>query len=364
MPWLTTKGPPRDASPLRTDGEDRMPRHRDQRISARFRPSLDGAKLPLEPRLLLSRMTPQLRIAQLREARLERLQAQKVAVTSGTKHAPPITPRSGVDSDGVPQSPKPYVQTGVVSSGRGAAMIDVDGEFYVAHMSGGGTVRAKSAPDGRVDLTVYGSRPNSVLSIDPETPTRGQNDAHQFAAGTAYQDGLLHVRNITVVNGKISQIVGYRTADVSGAITVRGQNIPQPSVSRIAFYALRPGASIDVVGDLDTLDIIDTIALDGGPGIRVSRDLNWFNTGSSVILVNGASIQVGRDIGLVAQAAKGTGPAGQGGLIPGDLIIGNASTITVGRFVDAPIIVQGSSLGIANVPANVAAAISVLGVRA
>lgn len=324
-----------------------MARQRERRRGAQFRPTLDGASHPLEPRVVLSRIAP---LARARGP-------------FGTKHGPPIVVRQGLDQDGIPQSPQPYVQTGVLNGGAGAMIIDVDGELWTAIVTGGGTVRAKAAPGGLVDLTVYGSRPNSVLSINPQTPSKSKGTAHDFAYGTGIQDGLVHVRNVTVVNGKISQIVGYKTATLSGALKVALPGNPKPGVDRLAFYELRPGASIEVAGDLNTLDVYNTITLVGGRGIRVGRDLNWFDTGGTLNLQQGAAILVGRDIGLAAQGAKGTGPAGQGGLIQGDLILGTGSTIAVGRYVDAPIIVQGSSSGIANLPANVATAVTVLGVR-
>ncbi|GIW89428.1 MAG: hypothetical protein KatS3mg108_3752 [Isosphaeraceae bacterium] len=324
-----------------------MAGQRERRRVVAYRPTLEGSSHRLEPRLVLSRMVPLVRAASL----------------IGRRHAPPVVFRPGVDQSGLPQSPKPYVQTGVLSGGAGAMIVDVDGELWTAIVTGGGTVRAKAAPDGRVDLTLFGTRPNSVLSINPSNPTPGREDAHRFAYGTGIQDGLVHVRNITVVNGRINQIVGYKTATLSGTLKVALPGSPKPEVDRVALYELRPGAAVEIAGDLNTLDVFNTVTLVGGRGIRIGRDLNWFNTGGTLNLQDGAAILVGRDIGLAPQGAKGTGPAGQGGLIRGDLILGTGSTIAVGRFVDAPIVVQGSSSGIANLPANVASATTVLGTR-
>lgn len=325
-----------------------MPRDRkSRRATLRFRPTVDGASHLLESRVVLSNLAPALR----------------ANAAFGRKHGPPLVFRKGLTNEGIPQSPRKYVQVGVANGGAAAPIIDVDGEFYVAHVTGGGTVRAKAAPNGRVDLTLFGTRVESVLTIDPTSLNPAPNSAHIFATGTGIQDGVLHIRNITVVNGKVGQLLGYRTAEISGAITVQDTRQSNPRVNRIAFYALKPGASIRVPGDLNTLDIFNSIELDGGPGIRVGRDLNWFNMNGSLTLVNGAAIIVGRDIGLTAQEPKGTGPGGQGGFIRGDLIVGTGSTIAVGRAVDAPIIVQGSSLGIANLPLNVQAATIVVGTR-
>jgi hypothetical protein len=161
----------------------------------------------LESRLLLSRVA-------VRPAAVARLQ--------NTVSARSIT------GDGLPSSPEPYVQTGVVNGGLAAGMIDTDGEFYVAHLVGGGTVRAKAAPKGQVDLFLYGTNNNSVLTIDPETPTPARNSAHDFPKGSVHQDRLLHIRNITVTNGRMNQILGYKTADISGAIKVVGKGQPGP----------------------------------------------------------------------------------------------------------------------------------------
>jgi hypothetical protein len=264
--------------------------------------------------------------------------------------------------EGLPMFARNYVQTGIGNGGRAAVMVDVDGELWAAHVSGGGTVRAKAVAGGLVDLFVYGTNPSSILTIDPEAPVQEKGGAHEFATGTALQDGLLHVRNITVANGQISEIAGYRTADVSGRILVDSGRIgPSVGVSRIAMYNLLPGASINVAGDLDTLDIYNTIYLNGGPGIQVGRDLNWFNTGQDLILANGASILVGRDIGLIAQEAKGTGEGGQGGKIQGNLIVGPGSTILPERFMASTLLVQGSLAGVENLPAKVLSSTIVFG---
>jgi hypothetical protein len=319
------------------------------RRSRIFRPSLDGAEsaLTLESRQLLA--------------------AGRGRVALLNNHNP-TTPRGiplreGTTPDFLPKSPRAYVQTGVANGGQAAMMIDTDGEIWVGHLVGGGVVRAKAAPRGQVDLFLYGTSVISVLTIDPTTPTLDKNTAHIIPRGIGDHDALLHIRNITVFNGKINSLLGYRTADISGRIRVVGRNSPNPFVERIAFYALRPGASIEVAGDLNTLELFDAATMSGGPGIQVGRDLNWFNIGSTLTLQDGASIRTGRDIGLTAQPAKGSGKAGQGGLITGDLIVGPGSTIATGRFIDAPIIVQGSSFGISNLAANVQAATAVGGNR-
>src|SRR5262245_7890652 len=85
-------------------GGARMARER-ARIDRALRPTLEGGRpaWQLESRLLLSRL----------------------------------------DQQGLPKSPRPFVQTGVANGGTAAVMIDTDGELYVGHLTGGGTVRAK-----------------------------------------------------------------------------------------------------------------------------------------------------------------------------------------------------------------------------
>lgn len=251
---------------------------------------------------------------------------------------------------GLPTSPRNYVQTGVGNGGRAAVMVDTDGEIYVAHVTGGGTVRAKAAPGGKVDLYLYGTNVDSVLTIDPEPPSIFAGGAHQFATGTTLQDTLLHVRNIKVTNGHVSGILGYKTADLSGNLSVISNSGPQTNVDRIAFYNILPGASIAVGSDLDTLDVYNTLYLNGGPGIQVGRDLDFLSTGQTMILANGASLITGRDFGPFVQAAKGSGPGGSGAIIQGDLIVGPGSTIAAARFNYGPIIVRGDIAGLENLP--------------
>lgn len=308
------------------------------------RPALEGASATwqLEPRLLLS--TVAARRAALKQAREARLDA-KVAAKAQVG-----TVRIAAD-------------VGIANGGRAAVLTDTDGELYVVHVAGGGTVRAKAVRGGQFDLFLFSTNNSTVVTIDPQPAATRQGGAHDFPAGTVIQDDLVHIRNITVANGRINQLLGYKTADVSGAIEILGKASPSPTVDRIAFYALKPGASIRTFGDVNTLNVFDTVTLDTGPGIRIGRDLNWFLIGSNVTLTNGASIIVGRDIGLAPQGPKGSSFGGQGGLIQGNLVVGTGSTVAVGRAVDAPIIVQGSSLGISNVPANVQAATIVIGTR-
>jgi hypothetical protein len=208
-----------------------------------------------------------------------------------------------------------------------------------------GTVRARPMSGGRVALTVFGTTADSILAINPVIKSALTGAAHDFAAGQAANDGLLHVGKIRVITGKINSILGYHSADLSGPIAA----LATTPVNRIAFQAILPGASIAVGGDLDTLDVLTTLNVSGGPGITVGRDLNWIDTGGNLILNDGSSLVVGRDIGLVAQPAKGTGPAGQGGFVLGNLVIGTGSQMVIGRSLAAPFVVDGNGTGLSQV---------------
>lgn len=307
---------------------------RRKRRERAFRPSLGRDGGALESRCLLSTA----RALPRAEAALRR----NIALPDNA---------GKLSGEGLPLFSRSYVQTGVGNGGRAAVMVDTDGELYVAHVTGGGTVRAKAAPGGKVDLIVYGTNVDSVLTIDPEPPSITNNSAHQFANGTALQDGLLHVRNIRVVNGRINQVLGYRTADLSGKLDVSSGRLGAPSnVDRIAFFSILETASIRVSGDLNTLDVYNTLALNGGDGIVVGRDLNFLSVGQSLTLTGGASIVAMRDFGAFTQPAKGTGPAGSGAIIQGDFAVGPGSTFQADRFNYGPIIVRGEVVGLENLP--------------
>lgn len=320
-----------------------------------FRPALDSGRL--EQREVLSAAAHHLAAHHL-AARVPAHRAP-VQVVSDIPHT----------KEGLPQVAEPYVQTGVGNGGRAAIMIDTDGETYAAHLQGGGTVRAKAVPGGMVDLYLYGTNVDSILTIDPEYPTITNGTAHQFSTQTATQNGLIHIRNIYVTDGHISQILGYHTATVSGVINVNpARAASQPTnVDRIAFYALYPGATINVAGDLNTLDVFNQAAFAGpGTGIHVGRDLNLMNVGMSLILENGATMTVGRDLGEVAQSGKGSGPGGVGILVSGDVIVGNTSLMAVSRYV-GPLIsgpavnIRGNLIGYSNISSNILASSLVYG---
>jgi hypothetical protein len=208
-----------------------------------------------------------------------------------------------------------------------------------------GTVRARRLRNGAVGLIVQGTTQDSELTINPVIKPPVLDGAHDFAHGVARQDGVLNIGSINVTSGKIGAILGFHSAVLSGPIGVSGST----PINRIAFKALRPGASIQVGNDLYTLDVLTGIDLRGGPGIIVGRDLNWLNVGQDLRLNDGAALAVGRDLGAFAQPAKGTAPGGQGAGIIGDLEVGPGSAIVIGRDLAAPFIVRGRGTGVSRI---------------
>ncbi len=330
-----------------------------------FRPAADNG---LESRCLLSvasaRFHPSVQVRPLGNFAQANRPAFNLATYMNHRPLYLVSPRV--------QPAVPHIQT--ANGGRSVVVTDNDGDRFQIEVTStlpvlstpttgtspqvnAGTVRAKRLPGGSVGLIVEGTTQNSELTINPiiKSPVRG--GAHDFAHGFAGTDQVLDVGFVEVTSGQIGSILGFRTADLAGPITVLGDT----PVDRIAFRSLEPGASIQVDNDLNTLDVLNGINLDGGPGIVVGRDLNFLNAGQDVRLDNGASIAVGRDLGRVPQVAQGTGMGGAGIILAGNLALGTDSRITVGRDLDNPVQVTGNLSGAANIPANVAARTIVLG---
>jgi hypothetical protein len=236
------------------------------------------------------------------------------------------------------------VITTSAAGGMGTLIQDIDGEYWVAWLNNPleprsvpGTIRAYPDTGGRVKFIVDGTTENTELIIEPYGRIRPRNQAHQFSAQVGRQDNLLHVSDIMITSGRISSVLGYRTAELSGVLTVAGDT----PVSRIALSSIQPGASIITGGDLNTLNVYNSAVFDGGAGLRVGRDLNQLNVYGDFEFRNGAQFTVGRDIGLTAQPAKGTSGAGVGGDITGNMYIGSTSQWVVGRTVDSPFVIKG-----------------------
>ena len=247
----------------------------------------------------------------------------------------------------VPQGP---VRILTRNGGQGVRVLDGQHEAFDAIITGPGTVTAKPMKNGRVSFTLHGTTAASVFSISSIRPLKKGGTAHTFQPQFGVGDGVLEVAGITVADGNIDQILGYRTTNLVGRILVKGDT----PVDRIALYRMSPGASIVVPSDLNTLDVLTDATLSGPQtGIFTGRDLNWFDIGGNLTLENESRIFVGRDLGLVAQGAKGTGPAGRGMLIQGNLVLNPGTNFTVNRFVDVALIVRGFFAGTNQASANV-----------
>ncbi len=242
--------------------------------------------------------------------------------------------------------------------GRAVVVSDFDGERYritardnnstalnpvgtSGFFAGGVTISARPVRGGSWDIRVNGSTVATQILIEPIMHGRRAGQAHTFPTGSYNNDSMIHIRNIIVPTGRLNAVLGYRTASLDGSLIVAGT----AAVDRIALFNIDPGASIVTGGDLNTFDVYNNLAISGGPSIKIGRDLNWWNVGGTVSITAGSTFDVGRDIGLVAQPAKGTDPGGKGGLIQGNLDVGLGSAFTVGRSLDATLLVQGSVSG-------------------
>jgi hypothetical protein len=285
-------------------------RREDRRARARrrsFKPHLDDNRL--ETRVVLSVANPYL-IA---------IRAQQLNQPVPIFHQPQSLTRRGG-------------QSVRILTGRGTA--------FDVTVRGFGTVTARPTADGRWNLNVFGTDANSELTINPVDPSIlrqfGKRTAHTFNPSYGVGNPILEVAGVNVTTGKIGQILGFRTANLSGPIVLRNDS----PIDRIAFNRLLPGALIQTAGDLDTLDVFVSANLAGsGTGIKVGRDLNWFNVRGDLTIEDGATLETTRDIGLVPQPDKGTAVGGQGMLVQGNLILAPAGSMVVGRNL------SGSSVG-------------------
>jgi hypothetical protein len=210
-------------------------------------------------------------------------------------------------------------------------LVSVTNKFATGNV-GAGTVKAFYMGGGKFGLTVSGTSLQSDLTINPIIDHRFKGTAHTFNAKQSNYTNMLNIGSLTVVNGMIGDIEGYKTAILSGPLISVGTT----PIDRIALDAIVPGGSILTGGDVDTLDIFDSVSLSGaGTGIVIGRDLNFFDAFGNVTIANGAIFNVGRDIGLTEQQPKGTGPGpGQGMVLQGALTIGPGSSFVVNRFLD------------------------------
>ncbi len=293
-----------------------------------FQPSLDGR---LEDRLLLS-------------------------------HGHTIFPRTGNLLN--------QVQTFVKDGGRGVRIFNGLGSaFDVQIVSGPGTVTATPLANGTMKIVITGSDPTTEVDINPVREVfnhfKAKRQAHNFHVEFSYGNHLLNIGELDVTSGRIGQILGYRTATLSGPLVISGTS----PVSRLAFYQLLPGALIETGNDLNTLDIFNSATLSGAnTGIFVNQDLNLLNIGGNLTIQNGANVSVGRDIGNTPQPPKGSGTGSNvlqvlytftsaiatgeplvGAYILGNVTIDPTSSFTVGRQIDQLIYVLGNLSGKARV---------------
>ncbi len=215
-----------------------------------------------------------------------------------------------------------------------------------------GTIRIYPMGGNEVGIIVDGSNDNTELTINPLPHPIVKGFAHSFAYGQAGVTHTLDIGQITINSGSIGAIEGFHTANLDGPLVAAGTT----TVDRIAFNSIEPGASIQVGGSLNTLDVLQGITLNTGTSISIGRDLNLFNVGQSIDLENGSQILVGRDMGAVLQPPKGTGtgsnvlslnfttlsntittvtsPPSVSAYIQGNITIGPGSAFVVGRSVD------------------------------
>jgi hypothetical protein len=227
-----------------------------------------------------------------------------------------------------------------------------------------GVVRAYPMAGGRVGIIVDGSTLNTELAINPLGQPQRKGFAHSYAYGEANRAHVLNVGQITINSGQIGGILGFQSANLSGPLVSLGTG----AIDRIAFENLLPGASINVGGDVNTLDVLGNASLSGGgTGVFIGRDLNLLNVGGTLTLSGGAQFSIGRFLGLVNQPPKGTGtgtnvlllnfntlqntitsvstPSAIGTYIQGSVVINPGSEFLVGANIVNPMYVEGSISG-------------------
>lgn len=235
------------------------------------------------------------------------------------------------------------VHTHVAAGGQATVVTNPSGLQFFVSVINGGSVRAFPASGNRVNLVVDGSNADTLLEINQVVPSSSNNKgAHTFNTALQTQFGQLNVASITVTSGMIGSIEGYRDTILSGPIVVAGGG----RVDRIAVQSIVPGASIRVGGDLNTLDVLNDANFSNSPGLVVGRDLNSVSVGGNLSFSNGANFSVARDFGLVPQPAKGSGPAGQGLALTGDLAIAPNAGFSVGRRLDGFLVIDGNASGV------------------
>jgi hypothetical protein len=235
------------------------------------------------------------------------------------------------------------IRSQTAAGGQAVVITNTVGQrFYVSVTDG--TIQAFPASNGRVSFVLNGTTSDTYMEINQIIPMHSTTSgAHTFNASLGAQTQVLNIAAINVTSGFINSIEGYHTASLSGPISIGGTG----AVNRIALLSILPGGSIGVGGDLETLDIANSADFSGSTGLFVGRDLNWFEAGGDVEFVNGANMFVGRYVGQVFQAAKGSGNAGQGIFVGGNLTIGTNDVMNVTNNIGPfGILVNGNFAGL------------------
>ena len=221
------------------------------------------------------------------------------------------------------------IRSQTAAGGQAVVITNTNGQQFFVSVTEG-TIQAYPAPGGRVSFVLNGSTSNTLMEINQIIPMHSSTKgAHTVITSLGAGTGILNIASINVTSGYINAIEGYHTATLSGPITVAGTS----SVNRIALLSIMPGGSIGVGGDLDTLDVLNSADFSGAGGLFVGRDLNWFEAGGDVSFVNGANMVVARGVGQIFQVAKGSGNAGQGMYVNGNVTIGSTDFIAIGTNV-------------------------------
>ncbi|HEY2154873.1 MAG TPA: hypothetical protein VGH33_04540 [Isosphaeraceae bacterium] len=251
--------------------------------------------------------------------------------------------------------PAGHIQTAF--NGQAVDITTQTGESFYISVTNGGTIRAFAMPGDKYGLKLLGTNNQSVVTINPVVDSQVVHTAHTFNTRQTAYTGLINIGSIAVATGQVDDILGYKTAILSGPLIATGTN----PIDRLAFYSLAPGANIITGGDVDTMDIWTGITLSGAnTGVNIGRDLNFLSTNGDILIGNNANFVIGRDVGLTAQLAKWTGPSsvpsnslvnGQfatgydSALIQGSLVIAPGSSFVIGQSIAANFQINGNFTG-------------------
>jgi hypothetical protein len=274
-------------------------------------------------------------------------QAVEVTATDGSHYMVSLSYTSNTLATNTPEGTNG--QDGNESATVAVALVTPQSSTYPQAI---GTVRAYPMSGGRVGIIVDGSTSNTDLTINPLGEPQKKGYAQSFAYGESNRVHLLNVGQITVNSGTIGAIEGFQDTELSGPLVATGTS----AIDRIAFYSILPGASITTGGDVNTLDVLNSITLSGaGTGINIGRDLNLLNVGGNLTVENGANFIIGRNLGLIPQPPKGTG-TGSNILALNFTLAGTGTSIelpSVGSFIQGNVDIEpGSTFSMGTAPAN------------